>query len=98
MASNQNICHDVITIPQTDNLGTCWFNAVLMSILYSQYSRNLLLTNNNLDKKKDKISKILNQLLKHNYIKYEMHEDYPLNEAVQYLNTVGREVLFKKKL
>jgi len=76
MASNQNICHDVITIPQTDNLGTCWFNAVLMSILYSQYSRNLLLTNNNLDKKKDKISKILNQLLKHNYIKNKIHEDY----------------------
>jgi hypothetical protein len=34
------------------------------------------LTNNNLDKKKDKISKILNQLLKHNYIKNKIHEDY----------------------
>ena len=74
MTSRQNICNDVITIPQTK--GTCWFNAILMSILYSQHSRNLLLTNNNLDKKKDKISKILNQLLKKNYIKHEMYEDY----------------------
>ena len=76
MTSNQNNCNDVITIPQSFNVGTCWLNAVLMSILYSQYSRNLLLTNNTLDKKKDKISKILNQLLKHNYIKNKINKDY----------------------
>jgi hypothetical protein len=74
MTSIQHNCNDVITIPQTK--GTCWFNAILMTILYSQYSRNLLLTNNTLDKKKDKISKILNQLLKKNYIKHEIYEDY----------------------
>jgi hypothetical protein len=74
MTLKSDKCNDVITIPQKK--GTCWFNAILMTILYSQHSRNLLLTDNNLDKKKDKISKILNQLLKHNYIKYEMHEDY----------------------
>jgi hypothetical protein len=74
MTSTQHNCNDVITIPQTK--GTCWFNAILMTILYSQYSRNLLLTNNVLNKKKDKMSKILNQILKHNYIKHDMHYDY----------------------
>jgi len=34
------------------------------------------LTNNDLNKKKDKMSKILNQILKHNYIKHDMHYDY----------------------
>jgi hypothetical protein len=76
MTSKLDKCQSVITIPQTDNVGSCWFNSILMSILYSQYSRNLLLTNNSLDKKKDKISKILNQLLKQNYIKNKFHEDY----------------------
>jgi hypothetical protein len=33
-------CSKVITLPQT--AGTCWFNALLMSIFYSEYSRNLL--------------------------------------------------------
>ena len=69
-----NSCKKVITIPQY--IGTCWFNTILMTILYSQYSRKLLLKNNTLDKKKDKISKILNQLLKHNYIKHKYAEEY----------------------
>jgi len=76
MTSKPDKCRNIITIPQTDEVGSCWFNSILMSILYSQNSRNLLLSNNTLDKNKDKISKIFNQLLKYNYIKHENYEDY----------------------
>jgi hypothetical protein len=54
------ICSRVITIPQADNTNVCWFNAIIMSLLYSQHSRHLLLNNNSLEGKRDKISKILN--------------------------------------
>ena len=95
-------CNDVITIPQSNNVGSCWFNAVLMSILYSQYSKNMLLTNNTLDKKKDKISKILNQFLKHNYIKNKMHEDYfkymRPEIILKYLNFFATKEEYKKSL
>ncbi len=58
-------CNKVITIPQY--YGTCWFNAILMAILYSQYSRKLLL--HTFEKKKDKFSRIMDDIIKHNYIK-----------------------------
>lgn len=34
-------CETVITIPQNET--TCWFNTILMSIFYSEYSRKLLI-------------------------------------------------------
>jgi hypothetical protein len=33
-------CSDVITIPQISS--TCWFNAILMAVFYSQYTNTLL--------------------------------------------------------
>jgi len=37
---DREFCDKVVTIPQTG--GTCWFTAILMSLLYSQHSRKLL--------------------------------------------------------
>ncbi len=39
-----DFCRNVVTIPQYES--TCWFNAILMCLLYSQQSRKLLLTEN----------------------------------------------------
>ena len=62
----------------------------------------MLLTNNTLDKKKDKISKILNQFLKKNYIKHEMHEDYfkymRPEIILKYLNFFATKEEYKKSL
>ena len=40
---SKDICNTVITIPQFS--GTCWFNALLMCMFYSQGMRDLLLKN-----------------------------------------------------
>ena len=58
-------CDKVITIPQYT--GTCWFNAILMALFYSQHSRKLLY--HHFEDKKDKFSKIMNDIIKHTYIK-----------------------------
>jgi hypothetical protein len=72
-----NICTQIITIPQFDNTTICWFNSILMSLLYSQNSRNLLLSNENLiSKRRDKISKILHQILTRQIIKNKYEEGY----------------------
>ena len=73
-----DICKRVVTIPQADNTNVCWFNAIIMALLYSQNSRNLLLTDNKLAKKTDKISIILNQILKRQFMKNKYEEDYSL--------------------
>jgi len=65
-------CDNVITIPQYKS--TCWFNAILMAIFYSQHSRKLLY--NHFEDKKDKFSKIMNDIIKHNYIKTEQSIKY----------------------
>jgi hypothetical protein len=72
-----DICTQVITIPQFDNTNICWFNAILMSLLYSQHSRNLLLSSeNSISKRRDKISKILDQILRRQIMKNKYEEDY----------------------
>ena len=64
---NNDICDKVVTIPQY--LGTCWFNAILMAILYSQNSRKLLLYNNIYKNNKiNKLYEIINEILTKKYI------------------------------
>jgi len=89
-------CQDIITIPQTK--GTCWFNAILMSIFYSQNSRKLLY--HNFEGKTDKFSRIMNDIIKHNYIKSKDTIDYfkfmkPEN-ILKYINVNNKEQLFKQ--
>ena len=54
-------CKDLKVIPQF--VGSCWFNSILMSFLYSQYSRKLLLNKRLLGKKDDKLAIVLNNVL-----------------------------------
>ena len=65
------ICSEVITYPQYGP--TCWFNALIMAVLYSQHSRNLILA------KADKypsgilIFDLIKKILKEKYIR---NKDY----------------------
>ena len=71
-----DICENLKVIPQF--VGSCWFNSFLMSILYSQYSRNIIIKESINWDKKDKFFNILKYILKKNYddpslIKYYNH-------------------------
>lgn len=85
-----DICSQVVTIPQPDNSNVCWFNTMMMALLYSQHSRFFLLNDNKLNDKHDKISKILNQTLKRQFIKNLYHIQYfkymRINKLMKYLN------------
>ena len=76
-------CTKVVTIPQYS--GTCWLNAILMSFLYSQYSRKLLLNDNSFKTKRDKLSIALNEILLHNYIRH--------NKIIEYFNLIKPETI-----
>jgi hypothetical protein len=81
-----NFCNKVVTIPQY--LGTCWFNAMLMSILYSQYSRKLLLHDNiYANEKTNKLYKIINRILTKTYISKE--------RALKYFNVMRPEKILE---
>ena len=58
-------CNEMNVIPQFS--GTCWFNAILMSTLYSQNARRVLLKASKTWNKKDKLFKILKIILNRNY-------------------------------
>jgi hypothetical protein len=74
MINNSKFCKKVITIPQYEP--TCWFNVILMAILYSQYSRKLLLDDEILAKKNTKIAKIIKHILKYQYVSNKYAELY----------------------
>ena len=67
-------CNKIITIPQFES--TCWFNAILMAILYSQNSRKLLLNDELFFKQKTKITKIISHILTNQYISNKYVEQY----------------------
>lgn len=72
--TNSKFCNKVITIPQYEP--TCWFNVILMAILYSQYSRKLLLNDKVFNSKNNKLTKILKHILKYQYVSNEYAEQY----------------------
>jgi len=81
-----NFCNRVVTIPQFT--GTCWFNSILMSILYSQNSRKLLLYDNIY--KRDKTNafyKIINKILENKYLSRE--------KGMKYFNIMRPENILK---
>jgi hypothetical protein len=61
VSANDSFCQNVATIPQTRN--TCWFNALLMALFYSQYSRELLLNTKTFKLKSNELDTILNFML-----------------------------------
>jgi hypothetical protein len=83
-------CNKVVTIPQFT--GTCWFNAILMSLLYSQNSRKLLLHDNIYEKQKsaNKLYKIINKILLDHYISRK--------KAMKYYNVLRPQKIIKSYL
>jgi len=78
---HNNFCDTVITIPQT--AGTCWFNALLMMIFYSQNSRKLLLHYNKFKDKNDELNLIFKTILYKSYIKNPKIFDYLILQSPQ---------------
>jgi hypothetical protein len=82
------ICSEVITYPQYGE--TCWFNALIMAVLYSQHSRNLILA------KADKypsgilIFDVIKKILKEKYIR---NKDY--DEDFGFFNLYKPEYILK---
>jgi hypothetical protein len=83
---NGDLCNKVVTIPQY--VGTCWFNAILMMILYSQNSRNLLIKNKFFIKKRNKLEEIFYDILYKYYIDPK--------KAITYFNIMRPEEILKE--
>ena len=80
---NLNFCNKIVTIPQFTNIA--WFNSILMSILYSETSRKLLLY------KKDKSN------IFYNFIKNILNKYYiSYNNDLSYYYTFPSENILKK--
>lgn len=86
MEDYKNFCSTIVTIPQYES--TCWFNAILTSLLYSEYSRKLLLyeMNKGFDKT-NKLLLIINKILLSLYI------DNDSEKAQKYFNFIRPEVI-----
>ena len=69
---DDNVCNDVITIPQFSN--TCWFTTFLMCMFYSQHSRELLL--NKPFNTNTTVKKILNNILIDHYIENNIYINF----------------------
>lgn len=87
-------CNEVISIPQIS--GTCWFNSILMSVLFSQYSRGLLM---NLYKKNEhdtnfdtEIHSIIKDIVVRRYVTSKQLRDY----AYMYFEKVTPEYILKQ--
>jgi hypothetical protein len=83
---NDDFCKSVLPIPQYKN--TCWFNAILMCFLRSQYSRKLLLSKLKINNKSPKVMKIIYNLLVKTYIAkpklYKYFENFDLHKFLKY--------------
>jgi hypothetical protein len=80
---SEKFCRNVVTIPQYK--GTCWFNCILMCLLYSEYSRKLLLKENKIFDKSNKLLCIINKILLSNYV--------DKIKAQKYFNIIRPEVI-----
>lgn len=81
-------CSKVITVPQY--VGSCWFNAVMMAIFYSQGIRTLLLKNMELwSNDKIKANKIMKDILEKNYTHIN-------NEHLKFFEKFKPQVLLKE--
>ena len=84
-----NNCNNVISLKQYGP--TCWFNSILMALLYSDKSRKLLLEKS---KKWDKRIKVLNTIkyiLEHKYLRTDkIYKDY------EYFDKIRPEYILKE--
>lgn len=85
MSNYTDFCSTIVTIPQYES--TCWFNAILTTLLYSQQSRALLLYEMNRGfNKSNKLLMIINKILKSLYINKD-------NKAAEYFKLIRPEVI-----
>jgi len=84
MESKKHFCKNIMTIPQFN--GTCWFNAILMAVFYSQNSRKVLL--NICDTWETKNNKFL-MICKEILLKYYIYS----KEAVLFFNKFKPEAI-----
>lgn len=95
-------CNELNTIPQFS--GSCWFNAILMALLYSQNARKVLLKTSKTWSKNDKFFKILKIILKRNYKNNIIKQFFQVNkpEFILYkmINKFNPDIkdLFKRNL
>ena len=90
-------CEKVLTFKQY--LGTCWFNALIMSLFYSQYSRKLLLEKS---KTWDTTNEFLNRfkyIIEHKYIRnsdedYIYFDDFKPEDILILLNKINSKKFF----
>jgi hypothetical protein len=91
--------NNLIKIPQYEN--TAWFNTIIMAIIYSKYSRNLLLKKSLLSDRIEPLAILLNQLLRNDKnLKIDLNTFKllkPSVELLRYLNmdTKINEYIYK---
>lgn len=97
-----DFCKDLKVIPQF--VGSCWFNSILMAVLYSQYSRKIMINVSKKWDKKDKFLNILRNIIKRNYndpsIAYYYNKIQPQLLLFKYLKKydIDIEAYIKKKI
>jgi len=84
-----NKCDNVISLKQYGN--TCWFNSILMSILYSDGSRKLLLEKSKSWDKKIAIYKTIHYILKNKYLRTDN-----VNNDYAYFDKIRPETILKQ--
>jgi len=95
-------CRDLKVIPQYS--ATCWFNSILMALLYSENARKMLISNSKTWDKENKFLNILKYILK-NYDKPSIekyhkhaHPELILFEFFKQYDLKEFEIYFKKKI
>ena len=89
MGAVKNNCNNVITLKQYGS--TCWFNSILMAVLYSDNSRKLLLKKSKSWNDKILIFKTIKYILKNKFLRTSnLYKDY------QYFDKVRPEYILEK--
>ena len=91
-SNNAVDCQNVISIPQVSS--TCWFNAILMSTLFSQYMRGLLIAlfQSGADKIPSELHSIVWDILQRRYTTSKHLRDY----AYMYFEIITPEFMLTK--
>ena len=90
-------CEKVLTFKQY--IGTCWFNALIMSLFYSQYSRKLLLEKSKTWDNSNEFLKRFKYILEHKYIRnsdedYIYFDDFKPEDILILLNKINPKKFF----
>lgn len=79
-----------IKIPQYEN--TAWFNTIITAIIYSKYSRKLLIKKGLLSKRKEPFARLLNKLLMEDKsLKIDLNSFKLLKPSTEILKTVNMD-------